>query len=261
MHVVDDDDADAVVARLAGDQHGVVSRAQLLDADLTPKWIDHRVRRGRLIGLHRGVYAVGHLALTWYSRLSAALLACGPSAGLSHRTAAMLWGLLRIDEEEAIHVTVTRGHRRPRPGIRLHHAPLAANERSRRSGLPLTAPLRTLQDLARTDDRHLARAAEQAELARLVRREAMAGTKRLREAIGEAAPTPTRSEAERHFLALVVEAQIAPPLTNVKVMGHVVDAFWPQHRLIVEFDSWEFHRTRQAFERDRRRDAVHLAAG
>lgn len=252
---------DPLVAALASEQHGVVSHAQLIAAGADRDWIKRQVRRGRLIPLYRGVYAVGHLALTWYSRLMAAVLACGPSAVLSHRTAAMLWGLLQIDEDEPIHLTVTHGHRRPKPGLDLHHAPMTHTERSRRSDLPLAAPLRTLRDLARTGDPHLARAAEQAELSRLANREAMARTPRLRQAIGDQAPTPTRSQAERRLLKLILDAQLPRPETNVRVNGHLVDALWRPHRLVAEFDSWEFHRTRQAFERDRRRDADHLAAG
>ena len=173
----------------------------------------------------------------------------------------MLHGLLRIDESEAIHVTVTAGHRRPKPGTVVHHAPLKPTDRSRREHLPLTAPLRTLQDLARTGDRHLARAAEEAELKGLASRERMAQHPRLRTAIGEHRAMPTRSVAEHRLRAFLLEAQFHGFETNVRVNGHLVDVLFRAERLILEFDSWEFHRTRQAFERDRARDADHVAAG
>lgn len=263
MHVRD---VPPLVARLASEQHGTVSREQLLDAGVDRDWIKRAVRAGRLLPLHRGVYAVGHLALTPESHLMAALLACGPRAVLSHRSAAIEWTMLRPEPDAVIDVTITEGHRRPRPGIRLHHAPLAPDERGRRQNLAITGPLRTLLDLAAAEDRHLARAAEQAELGRLVSRAAIEGTRgpgsaRLKAAIGDTAPTLTRSGAERRLLMLILKARLPRPETNVKVNGDEVDALWRPQRLIAEFDSWEFHRTKQAFERDRRRDAEHLAAG
>jgi len=63
------------VARLATEQDGVAHRTQLLALGLTRAAIDHWVRSGRLILIHRGVYAVGHAALTRRGRLRAALMA------------------------------------------------------------------------------------------------------------------------------------------------------------------------------------------
>jgi hypothetical protein len=51
--------------------------------------------------------------------------------------------------------------------------------------------------------------------------------------------TMTRSEAERRLLALIAKAGLPRPHTNVKVHGHEVDLYWPEHRLAVEFDSWD----------------------
>jgi predicted transcriptional regulator of viral defense system len=84
---------DQTVATLAERQHGVVSTAQLHAAGLGRGAIHLRVRRGRLLRIHRGVYAVGHRRLTFRGRLWAAVLACGgvDVAVLSHRTAAAVW--------------------------------------------------------------------------------------------------------------------------------------------------------------------------
>ena len=71
----------------------------------------------------------------------------------------------------------------------------------------------------------------------------------------------TRSEAERKLLALIREAQLPAPRTNVRVAGHEVDMYWPSQHLVVEFDGWSTHGSRRAFERDRRRDADLLLAG
>jgi len=80
------------VAIMAADQHGVVSARQLQAAGLNRPAVQVRVRNGRLHPVHRGVYAVGHGALTLHARFMAATLACGPAAVLSHRSAGALWG-------------------------------------------------------------------------------------------------------------------------------------------------------------------------
>ena len=85
---------DEAIEALAERQHGIVSLARLLALGLTRRAIAGRSRPGRLMPLHRCVYAVGHTALTARSRDMAAVLACGPGALLSHRSAAHSWQLL-----------------------------------------------------------------------------------------------------------------------------------------------------------------------
>src|SRR3954470_12587584 len=82
---------DAVLARLAAPQHGMVTRDQLLSAGLNADAIAYRLKVGRLHRVHRGVYAVGHLPPSPHARAMAAVLACGSGAVLSHRSAAALW--------------------------------------------------------------------------------------------------------------------------------------------------------------------------
>jgi hypothetical protein len=82
---------DAVLAVIAGRQHGVVSGAR-------PGWsgaVSERVARGRLHRIHRGVYAVGHRGLSREGRWLAAVLAAGERAVLSHLSAAEHWELRR----------------------------------------------------------------------------------------------------------------------------------------------------------------------
>jgi Transcriptional regulator, AbiEi antitoxin len=83
------------VLALAGKQHGVVTRAQLLELGMGPDAIKHRLRRGRLHQVHRGVYAVGRPQLTRLGTLMAAVLSCGPSAALSHEQAGEVYGIRR----------------------------------------------------------------------------------------------------------------------------------------------------------------------
>ena len=74
-------------------------------------------------------------------------------------------------------------------------------------------------------------------------------------------PRLTRSKYERKLLQLIAAAQLPMPIPNVKVEGHEVDLFWPEQRLIVEFDGFAFHSDRKAFENDRLRDQRLTAAG
>jgi hypothetical protein len=110
---------DRALARLATEQDGVVERRQLAGLGLSAAWIDHRVRAGRLIILYRGVYAVGHVALTNRGRTRAALIAAGSTAVLSHRTAAALWKLTP-SMPPFVEVTVMRKGPRTRAGLIVH---------------------------------------------------------------------------------------------------------------------------------------------
>jgi very-short-patch-repair endonuclease len=66
---------------------------------------------------------------------------------------------------------------------------------------------------------------------------------------------------ERKFLELCRAAGLPAPAVNVVIAGMEVDVVWREARLVVELDGHEFHRTRAAFERDRRRDAALQVAG
>ena len=76
------------VSELAGRQWGVVARAQLADCGMSAGAVARAVRHGRLVRVHRGVYAVGHRSLPVEGRALAALLYAGRGAALSHTTAA-----------------------------------------------------------------------------------------------------------------------------------------------------------------------------
>ena len=234
---------DGAIAIVAGRQHGVVTTAQLAAAGLGPRAIAHRVAHRRLVRRHRGVYQVGPTAAP-LSREMAAVLACG--GALSHQSAAAVWGFGRRDE--VVHVTVEGDTARSRPGIRVHHT--LSLDAAVHDGLPLTGPARTLEDLERTlSTDEVERAREKAAILGLV--------------LADDDPYPefTRSEAERRLRQLCKAAHLPAPRMNARVAGYEVDAFWPAQRLVVEIDGWRYHRTRQRFEADRRKDAALQAAG
>lgn len=232
----------AVAAR----QHGMVTTAQLAEAGIGRRSVARRVAKGWLVQRHRGVYQVGPVQAPRGAEM-AAILATGPGSLLSHDTAAALWGF-RPPHDGPIHVTTTRDQR-PRPGIRTHRTTRTDSlDAAVLQGLPLTGAQRTLDDLARTlRGAELDRAREQAAVLGLIGR-------------GHE-PAFTRSEAERRLLRLVRKARLPEPRTNVRLHGYEVDFLWPAARLVVEVDGFAFHRTRGAFERDRRRDADLAAAG
>jgi very-short-patch-repair endonuclease len=264
--------ADREVARLAATQYGVVSRAQLTRAGLGRGAIAHRIAAGRLHRVHRGVYLVGHPVAPPLAPEMAAVLACGPAAVLSHRSAAAIWGVGPADER-GIDVTVPRAGARHRPGIRVHRGRLTPAETRRRRGLPVTSPVRTLLDVsALLTPREIERAVDEAERLRLITRRALAGAAQAAGARRGAArvralltrqadPALTRSEAEERLLALVRCAGLPSPQVNRRIGRYEVDLFWPTQRLAVEVDGYAFHSSRAAFERDRRRDADLQALG
>lgn len=133
---------------LARRRHGVIARRQLVDLGASRAWIEHRIARGRLFRVHRGVYAVGRRELTRKGRLMAAVLRCGAGATLSHRSAAVLW---RILERWRGPIDVSLGaavSRRP-SGIAVHRTrTLTDQDVITHEGIPVTTPARTLIDLA-----------------------------------------------------------------------------------------------------------------
>jgi very-short-patch-repair endonuclease len=262
------------LAALLRRQHGVVARRQLTKLGIGSGAIKARIALAHLHVVHRGVYSWGHRDLTLRGAWLAAVLACGEDAVLSHRSAAGLLGLMR-PRRSAVDVTSGHGRSSGRDGIHLHRSRLRDDERSMEARIPVTSVARTLLDLAEVlDGDELRRAFEEADRLKLLRVPelervcARAGRRKglpaLRSLIVAAhAPPQTRSPLENRFAEYCREhlAGLPAPLTNVTVLDHEVDAYWPSHRLVVEMDSWEFHSHRAAFERDRARDAAMQAAG
>lgn len=266
---------DVQISALAGRQFGVVSRAQLLVLGVRAHQIDDRVSRGWLIPLHRGVYAVGHAALRVEGRWLAAVFAAGAGAVLSHVDAAALWELVPAGAGR-VHVSIGgRAGRRRRPGLVIHRPiRLPAEETTVRRGIPVTSPARTLVDLAEVSrGPAIRRALAQAEVLRIfdlgaieqaiAAQPARVGARRLARAVDEQVGeiAITRSALEERFLRIAASAGLPRPCVNQVVAGLEVDFFWPGLGLVVETDGFRFHGTRSAFERDRERDALLLAAG
>lgn len=264
---------DWVIARLASRQHGVVARWQLLSAGVTVDQIDWRLHSGRLHELHRGVYLVGHRAPPPLAVEQAALLACGESAVLSHRSAANLWNLLPYPASAPAWVTVPPGRNADRPRIKIHRAALARRAIRTRHGLRLTSPPRTILDLSLLlDEEELESVVAEAEYRQVAsHRELRAqvegnqgkpGVARLRRVLDlSGGPKRTRSRGEQAVVRMLRRAGIGGFETNVRIHGHEVDFLWRDVSVVVELDGWDGHSGRVAFERDRLKVATLTAHG
>jgi len=176
----------------------------------------------------------------------AAALAIGEPGVVSHRSAATLWGMLS-PARTPIDITVPGdGGRRKRCGITIHRSlSLIAGVTTRRGGIPVTRPPRTLRDLHRTVPQPVyLRAARRALDLRLISSADLAGEEE-----------HTRSELERLFLRLCRRHRLPQPELNARVGPYEVDFLWRERRVIVETDGWRHHGNRSAFESDRARDA------
>jgi very-short-patch-repair endonuclease len=259
---------------LARDQHGVLARHQLIALGLTDAGIKHRIARGRLHPVRRGIYAVGRPELTPQGRWMAAVLACGGrgAAALSHSSAAALF---KIGVERASGIEVlTISPVRIRPaGIKVHRRPaLRDGWWGLFDGIPVTSPVQTLIDLVtRHEKARMERAMNEADKLGLVRtddlREALdlhpgePGVARLRLIIDIATFRYTRTELERAFLPLARRAELPVPQTSVYVNDYEVDFWFPDLGLVVETDGLTYHRTPAEQKVDRERDQAHTAAG
>jgi very-short-patch-repair endonuclease/predicted transcriptional regulator of viral defense system len=258
--------------RLAARQYGVVSRGQLLAEGFSAEAIDRRVRSGRWRALHRGVYLIGPLLVPG-ARTMAAVLACQSEAYASHHTAALLHRLPLRAKPRTIHVTVIGRNPGSRQGITLHRvASMAADEITEINNIPVTTPARAILDLAATlDTPELEQLVAEAYAKNLATRHKLEsliaryptrpGTRRLRELLEAGTPAFLRSRGEQLLLALIRKAQLPPPAANARLHGYEVDLLWPQHRVVVEFDSQAFHSTRPKRERDSRRDQELILTG
>lgn len=263
------------VATLAADTSGVLTLAELNACGLSDNNVWKWVESGRLHRIHRGVFALGHPGLDLDARFVAAVKACGPGAVLSHRSAAAHWGMLPSSQrppEVTVRGTSLRGDRR----VQVHRTLLLDTcDRRVMRGVPITAPARTLVDLASVvRERQLRRAVRQAESLRLVTLpqvvEAMGRLGR-RHGISTLArilargPAPTRSELEDVVLDLILGGGLERPDVNVplRLEGRRVipDFRWAREMLVIEADGAQWHDNKLAREDDAERQALLEAHG
>jgi hypothetical protein len=222
--------------------------------------------------LHRGVFLLGHRNVLSKAYLVAALLAAGPEAFLSHRTAAAVWGLREVTISR-IDVTVPGRKRSSRGTLRLHRTTLEPYVETR-DGLRVSSFTQMLIESAFQETRQ--------ELERLITwgirkrfldledmRSALAiqgrrrGIPKLKAALGAYLPTHDRkSELERDFdNFLAAHPEIPEPQRNVYIDGWEIDCYWPEQKLAVELDGRPYHLAAKDIEKDKYKDAKLLTTG
>jgi very-short-patch-repair endonuclease len=230
-------------------------------------WIGRQARLGWLHRLDRGVYAVGYPALTEHGKSMAAVLACGPGAHLAHWRAAKHWDLLQ--RVPPIIDVVLTGNRTGPKNVRTHRVKgLHPNDRTIRHGIPVTTVPRTLLDLAAVANKQqLRRAVNQAArqgwlnkpvLNELIERHrGRRGVTAFRAVIAAVNPQTrrTRSDLEDLFLRVCRKHRLPTPISNAEIEGFEVDFHFPGTTLVIELDSYEYHRTPYELDQDHRRDA------
>lgn len=205
-------------------------------------------------------------------RWMAAVLACGPGALLSHRSAAALWGFGE-EHRDYVDVSVRRRSEARLSGLRCHRRPdLPAEAIARHRNIPLTQPVQTFLDLTtvagpRTVERAINEADKRDVIDADALREALddhsgkPGVRPLRRILDKHTFRLSDDELERLFRPLAARAGLPTPLTKAMVDEFEVDFFWPDLGLVVETDGWRYHRTPAAQTRDALRFQEHTAAG
>lgn len=269
-------DIDRVVAALATRQHALFTDHQAADLGATRSMTRHRLRTGRWMRAGAGVLRLSGAPVTWHSQVLAAVLAAGPGAVASHRTAGALHGLdgCRPGVPE---VTVPRGRRYRPTQVRAHESTdLALAPVVRIEGIPTTAVARTVLDLGAVlpvrrvhlavDNARRRRLTDWDELldtlvahARRGRRGVGALRAILDEHYGEIA-TP-ESWSERLLVALLVQAGLQKPVLQHEVVHagrrYRLDFAYPDERVAIEYDGRQ-HAELEVWEADhpRQNDVV-----
>ena len=202
----------------------------------------------------------------------AAVLACGPDAVLSHRSAAALWGFAK-EHPDYIEVSVRRRCKHRRRGLRARSRPaLSASDITTRLYIPVTTPVRTFLDFTLVSGpKFVERAINEADKLDVIDADSLRlalddhsgepGVRPLRRILDKHTFRLSDDELERLFRPIAAAAGLTAPLTKQMVNEFEVDFFWPELGLVVETDGWRYHRTPSAQTRDALRFQTHTAAG
>lgn len=273
-----------LVSTLASKQDGVVNRRQLLASGVTGHQIDSRVKNRSWRKLYAGVYAIGHDRLSARGKQRAAVMAGGPNAVLSHRAAASLLGLLPTGGPlEVIRSSSPDPHRPPpehasqaiHPGLRIHRTrSLRREEMTNRHGIPVTAAVRTVINLAeREPPKILDMAIRRGISNKLFDLEALnlaiessrgrKGMAKLRKVLRQWNPATLRSRSEREnaMNRICISVGVPAPLINDFRCGYEVDFQWKGSNVLLEVDSFTFHLSPDDRHRDYRKMLDLQAAG
>ena len=273
-------DADRILADIASAQHSVVTRGQALDRGLSRAALEHRLAQGRLLRMHSGVYRLDGHPGSWHQTLTAAVLAAGPGAVVSHRGAAFLHRLAGVDPRAEVSVDAGRAPRLP--GLRIHRvAALGRPDVGSTDDIPCTRPARTVIDLAAVvEPASLEIALDDALSRRLITvrylqrridalgRQGRGGLGTLVHLLGQRSGgrPRTQSELERRLLRALSDGGLPQPRTQHEVAlpdggKAYLDFAYPEAMLGIEADSYRHHSSRTDWRRDRTRNNLLVGLG
>ena len=251
------------IYRLAARQHGCFSRTQALGAGFSDRMIASRVAAGRWLRMAVGVYRLAGVPVTWKQRALAACLIAGDGAVVSHRSAAVLWGVSGF-RPGPLEITVPPGRSGRNALARVHRS---AVERVWQDRIPVTRPSRMLLDLAGVVSGDLLEEAVDDVLCRrLCRLGDLRARGPLREVLaawnGDGLP---EGVAEMRVVRRLMEAGLPQPVRQYEIWVDGVfiarvDLAYPPFRLAMELDGFRWHAGRRRFRSDRmRRNRVEAA--
>lgn len=270
------DTADQRLVALARAQRGVLTVTQAELLGISRRVLAHRAHLGSLERLYPGIYRIAAAAPSAHGGVLAACFAWGPGAVASHRCAARLWQLPGF-ERASIELTVPRGRKR-RWNHRVHRpAPIEPADVTSVDAIPVTTIERTLLDLGSVrgvralenavDDALRRRLTTLEELrAHLARAKGRHGAPTLGHTLAQRLGPPPESVLERRVLRTIRSGGLPEPVAQHQV--HVgnrvvarVDFAYPEHLVAIEADSFRWHSSRQALDRDARRQTVLASLG
>ncbi len=269
---------DAGVARVASRQRSLVTHAQVVALGATATMIETRLATGRWVRVARGLYRVNGAPVTWHQRALGACLLAGSGAVVSHRSAAVIWGIAGF-RPARVEVTVPAG-RSARNSLAVVHRTLDLPRRdcTTHDRIPVTRPARTVLDLAgRVGHDVLEEAVDDILCRRLVSLDTLAGrldalgarrgTAAVRSILRAWNPDGAAANvAEMRILRLLVDAGITGFVPQYEIFqgGELVarvDLGNSELRVAVELDSFRWHAGRGPFRSDRVRSNRIAAAG
>ncbi|HEX2047227.1 MAG TPA: type IV toxin-antitoxin system AbiEi family antitoxin domain-containing protein [Acidimicrobiales bacterium] len=266
--------------QIAASQHSLITLDQALGAGLSTGQVRQRVRSGEWSVARPRVYAVAGAPPSWGQAVAATAFSLQPGAWISHHTAGRLWGFDAVEAEE-VDLVVGLERRVKMAGVRSHRtSALFTADLTRRAGIPVTTPERTLVDLsAGFPVPVLGRMLDDGLRRRLLRLD------RLRSCVGRLQKAPGRrpasihelladrlpgydpgdSDLETRVLRVLVAAGLPAPVQQcrVRIGGRTfrIDLAYPAAKLAIELLGWEFHGGRSAFDDDRARTNALVLAG